>query len=59
MEYEQVVLSDVKAPVNPGLWLPIEGTTTQFFFHSVADLSTCSCFHCEASTTSLILPVWL
>ena len=47
-----------EAPVNPGLWLPQNGSTTLFYYHQVDESATCKCFHCEHKS-SLILPTWL
>jgi hypothetical protein len=57
MKADSVVTNE--APVNPGLWLPKFGGSTQFFFHAVDESSTCSCVRCIEIKSSLILPRWL
>jgi hypothetical protein len=33
-----------------GLWLPVEGTSTQYYYHEVGANSTCWCPLCEFRT---------
>lgn len=55
---EQKIVTLNEAPVNPGLWLPQDGSSTLFYYHQVSESVTCQCFRCEAKS-SLILPAWL
>jgi hypothetical protein len=46
-------------PPAPGIWLPVFGSSTQFYFHSLGTSSTCECSLCEHRSTTASLTVGL
>lgn len=49
----------IPPPTASGLWLPVPGTSTLFYYHSLGGGSTCTCQLCEhrATTASLTIDV--